>query len=77
MGYIDDIHNKLRLMHDRRLHEDFYRLTDFILATEQLDQLPYLLNVINQYDHVCRKSYGQAKTIEGLKEKLESRRYAK
>lgn len=77
MGYVDDIHNKLRLMHDHRLHEDFYRLTDFIISTGQLDQLPYLANIINTYDHECRKCFWQSQTIDDLREKLESRRYAK
>ena len=67
MGYVEDIKQKLSRMHDRRLHEDFYRLTDALLASRQYDKLPYVLNIINQYDDISRKNYSLNTTVNNLR----------
>lgn len=70
MGYIVDIKNKLNTMKNRDLHFEFYQLAD-ILIEHQPEALDLLLNVINKYDAIARKEYGQRKTIENLKRKQE------
>lgn len=70
MGYIVDIKNKLDSMKNRDLHVEFYQLAD-ILIEHQPEALDILLKVINIYDQVARKEYGQRRTIENLKRKQE------
>lgn len=70
MGYIVDIKNKLDSMKNRDLHFEFYQLAD-ILIEHQPESLDLLLNVINKYDSLARKEYGQRRTIENLKRKHE------
>jgi len=70
MGYVVDIKNKLNTMKNRDLHFEFYQLAD-ILIEYRPDALDLLLNVINKYDSIARKEYGQRITIENYKRKQE------
>ena len=80
MGYISDIKAVLDSMYEKDSHEDFIRLTDALIESNQLEYLPCLLNVIKRYDRVCRKKFGLEQTNENLHRRtqaLESMLYGK
>lgn len=72
MGYLVDIEAKLNSMHDKRCHEDFKRLADYLIQTNGMDMLPVLMNIINKYDSLSRYSVGILKKYENAKYKLEA-----
>lgn len=72
MGYLVDIEAKLNSMHDKRCHEDFKRLADYLIQTNGMDMLPVLMNLINKYDSLSRYSVGILKKYENAKYKLEA-----
>lgn len=72
MGYVCDIKSYLNTMYEKDLHEDFYRLTDALIESNQLEELACLMNVIRRYDKVCRMNFGLKQTNENLKRKTES-----
>lgn len=58
MSVKEEIGNKLKGMHNRELHEEFYRLTDCLIETGNDDLLDDVLNIIKKYDSVCRHRLG-------------------
>ena len=74
MGYLVDIEAKLNSMHDKRCHEDFRRLAEYLIQTNGTDMLPVLMNLINKYDSLSRYSLGIRKKYENAQYKLGAQR---